>query len=93
MVERKGESSLSQPSEKERIVSERIKALVMGNPMLLSSSIEKNLKPTVAFFLREIGLSEEEFGRVLYRRGGILLEANVERTLRVKVQFLRQQLG
>ena len=93
MVERKGESSLSQPSEKERIVSQRIKALVTGHPMLLSSSIEKNLKPTVAFFLREIGLSKEEFGRVLYRRGGILLEANVERTLRVKVQFLRQQLG
>lgn len=93
MAERKGISTLLQPSDREDIVAERVKALIMGHPKLLSSSIERNLKPKVEFFLEEIGLSRYEFGRVLYRRGGILLEANVERTLRVKVGYLRQKLG
>lgn len=75
------------------IVRGRLKTLVMGHPRILSSSIEKNLKPTVAFFLNECGLTGYEFGRIVYRRGGSLLEANVERTLKRKVSFLREKLG
>ena len=92
MVKRKGISTLLQPSDSDSVISERVKFLIMGNPKLLSSSIERNLKPTVRFFLGDIGLSRYEFGRVLNRRGGILLEANVERTLKVKVEYLRQML-
>eukprot|EP00551_Chaetoceros_affinis_P004855 CAMPEP_0203665760 /NCGR_PEP_ID=MMETSP0090-20130426/2929_1 /ASSEMBLY_ACC=CAM_ASM_001088 /TAXON_ID=426623 /ORGANISM="Chaetoceros affinis, Strain CCMP159" /LENGTH=704 /DNA_ID=CAMNT_0050529431 /DNA_START=273 /DNA_END=2387 /DNA_ORIENTATION=- len=95
MVERKGLSTLKATSqvEREEIVRERLKTLVMGHPKVLSSSVEKNLKPTVAFFLNDCGLSEYEFGRVIYRRGGSLLEANVDRTLKRKVAFLRDNLG
>jgi len=96
-VERKGVSTLlledDQEEEKNQIVKERLKALVMGHPKVLSSSLERNLKPTVDFFLSDVGLSELEFGKVMYRRGGSLLEANVERTLTTKVDFLRRELG
>jgi hypothetical protein len=34
-----------------------------------------------------------EFGRAMYRRGGSILEANLERTLKRKVQFLQTELG
>jgi len=95
MVERKKQSTLyvSDPIEKHEIICQRLKSLIMGHPKILSSSIEKNLKPTVAFFLGECGLSEYEFGKVLYRRGGSLLEANLERTLKRKVAFFRENLG
>jgi len=97
VVERKGVSTLlledDQEEEKNQIVRERLKALVMGHPKVLSSSLERNLKPTVDFFLSDVGLSELEFGKVMYRRGGTLLEANVERTLMAKVDFLRRELG
>ena len=95
MVERKGQSTIKASSryDSDTIIRERLKALVMGHPKVLSSSIEKNLKPTVAFFFHECGLTEYEFGRVFYRRGGSLLEANVERTLKRKVSFLRDNLG
>ena len=79
--------------EKEQIIKERLKALVMGHPKVLSASLERNLKPTIDFFLRDVGLTELEFGKVMYRRGGSLLEANVERTLTRKVDFLRDELG
>ena len=108
MVDRKGISTLKgkttmgdadshvslalSKEERDSIVKDRLKQLVMGHPKILSSSIDKNLKPTVQFFLREVGLSPYEFGRVVYRRGGSLLEANVERTLRRKVDFLRSEL-
>ena len=95
MVERKGQSTIKAQSQEERnsIIIERLKALVMSHPTILSSSIEKNLKPTVSFFLNECGLCEYEFGRIIYRRGGSLLCANVDRTLRRKVSFLRENLG
>jgi DNA-binding transcriptional MerR regulator len=95
MVERKGVSTLSvsTEAEQEEIIQSRLKTIIMGHPKILSSSLEKNLKPTVEFFVRELGLSMHEFGRVIYRRGGSLLEANVERNLRPKVDFLRSELG
>jgi predicted transcriptional regulator with HTH domain len=95
MVIRKGKSTTHAASEEEseNIIKERLKALVMGHPKVLSSSIEKKLKPIVSFFLNDCGLSEYEFGRVIYRRGGSLLEANVDRTLKWKVAFLRENLG
>mmetsp|Transcript_4100 Transcript_4100/g.7864 ORF Transcript_4100/g.7864 Transcript_4100/m.7864 type:complete len:775 (+) Transcript_4100:111-2435(+) len=128
MVERKGESTLLNDltvEDKERLIRERVKALVMGHPKVLSCSLERNLKPTVHFFwdcggggggggggdgglldgtnvggsdvsptfTSVVGLTDYEFGKVLYRRGGSLLEANVERTLIKKVNFLRQELG
>lgn len=106
MVERKGVSTRTSADlesellsheaieeEKEQIIQERLKALVMGHPKVLSASLERNLKPTVDFFLRDVGLTELEFGKVMYRRGGSLLEANVERTLTRKVDFLRDELG
>jgi hypothetical protein len=105
MVERKGESTLlshQTVEEKEALIRDRVKALVMGHPKVLSCSLERNLKPTVEFFWGSsrsvasksvVGLTDYEFGKVLYRRGGSLLEANVERTLTKKVNFLRQELG
>ena len=94
MVERKGISTISVPHhERAQIIQSRLKNLIMGHPKILSSSLERNLKPTVEFFLRDVGLSPYEFGRVIYRRGGSLLEANVERTLKRKVEFLRLELG
>jgi len=74
------------------IIRTRLRSLVMGHPKILSSSVQKNLKPTVSFFLGDVGLSGYEFGRVIYRRGGSLLEANVDRTLRKKIQYLRNSL-
>ena len=116
MVERKGKSTLCEGAtveENEALIRSRVKALVVEHPKLLSFSLERNLKPTVAFFWggarggeekekEEIGrvsvlpsvlnLTDYEFGKVLYRRGGSLLEANVERTLSKKVEFLKQAL-
>ena len=77
----------------EDVIVSRLKPLIMGHPKILSSSLERNLIPTVDFFFHEIGLKELEFGKVMYRRGGSLLEANVDRTLVRKVNFLRSQLG
>ncbi len=94
MVERKGISTFTVTSqnEKEVIINTRLKNLIMGNPKVLSASLEKNLKPTVNFFMLNVALSPYEFGRVIYRRGGSLLEANVERTLKRKVSFLRHEM-
>lgn len=94
MVERKGLSTLSASTKKEKkeIIVSRLKKIIMGNPKVLSSSLEKNLKPTVLFFFQDVGLSSYEFGRVIYRRGGSIFEANLERTLKRKVSFLRSQL-
>lgn len=104
MVERKGESTLldnQTVEEKEQLIRGRVKTLILGHPKVLSCSLERNLKPTVEFFWGSnsisstsvVGLTDYEFGKVLYRRGGSLLEANVERTLSKKVNFLREQLG
>jgi hypothetical protein len=65
----------------------------MGHPKILSSSIHKNLIPTVDFFLNDLKMTHMEFGRAMYRRGGSILEANLERTLKRKVQFLQMELG
>ena len=95
MVERKGVSTLAtycSEQEQQEIIKMRLKALVMGNPKILSSSLEKNLVPTVAFFLNYVGMTELELGRLIYRRGGSLLEANVERSLKRKIDFFRQEL-
>lgn len=102
LVERKGVSTVTLKTNKELaengmtsedVIVSRLKTLIMGHPKILSSSLERNLKPTVDFFFDEIGLKELEFGKVMYRRGGSLLEANVDRTLVRKVNFLRSQLG
>jgi mTERF. len=104
MVERKGESTLldnQTVEEKEELIRGRVKTLIMGHPKVLSCSLERNLKPTVEFFWGSnctsstsvVGLTDYEFGKVLYRRGGSLLEANVERTLSKKVNFLREHFG
>lgn len=102
LVERKGVSTVTVKTNKELaengmtsedVIVSRLKTLIMGHPKILSSSLECNLKPTVDFFFDEIGLKELEFGKVMYRRGGSLLEANVDRTLVRKVNFLRSQLG
>jgi len=94
IVERKGRSTLSASTKKEKedIINSRLKKIIMGNPKVLSSSLEKNLKPTVLFFFQDVGLSSYEFGRIIYRRGGSIFEANLERTLKRKVSFLRSQL-
>lgn len=95
LVKRKGLSTKLVNSDKERedIIKQRLKLLIIDEPTILTSSIEKNLKPTVAFLLDDIGLSPNELGRVLHRRGGNILVANVERTLARKVEFLRNKLG
>ncbi len=94
MVERKRISTFTviSQNEKEVIINTRLKNLIMGNPKVLSASLEKNLKPTVNFFMLNVALSPYEFGRVIYRRGGSLLEANVELTLKRKVSFLRHEM-
>jgi len=94
MVVRKGLSTITAPSQdkQDEIVRHRLKSLVMGEPRILSSSVEKNLKPTVAYFLNDVGLTGYEFGRIIYRRGRLLI-ANVERNLKPKVSFLRKELG
>merc|ERR1712238_102119 len=75
LVKRKGLSTKLVNSDKERedIIKQRLKLLIIDEPTILTSSIEKNLKPTVAFLLDDIGLSPKELGRVLYRRGGNIL--------------------
>jgi hypothetical protein len=94
MVERKGVSTFSCDSDKEKqgLIQKRLKTLIMGHPKILSSSVEKNLIPTVDFFLSYVGMTELELGRLIYRRGGSVLEANIERSLRRKIDFFRQQL-
>ena len=71
----------------------RLKKLIMGHPKILSSSIENNLQPKVEFFLRELLVTPTEFGRLMLRRGGSLLEANLQRTLKTKIDFLRTNLA
>ena len=95
IVKRKGIStaSVDTKEEKEEIIQSRLKSIIMAHPMILSCSLEQNLKPTVDFFVNELGLTKDEFGRVIYRRGGTLLAANLERNLRRKVEFLRSSLG
>ena len=95
MVKRKGLSTFSATSQREcdKIIKLRLKMLIMGHPKILSSSLERNLKPTVKFFMEDLNLTKYEFGRMIYRRGGSLLEANLDRTLKRKVGFLRSELG
>jgi len=95
MVERKGISTIKSmdPNDQQQIVTSRLKHLIMGHPKILSSSIHKNLIPTVDFFLNDLKMTHMEFGRAMYRRGGSILEANLERTLKRKVQFLQMELG
>ncbi len=94
MVDRKGQSTIQAENDEdcENIMIGRLKNLIMSYPTILSSSIEKNLKPTVEFFVKDCGLTLYEFGRVIYRRGGSLLGANLDRTLKRKVSFLRDNL-
>jgi hypothetical protein len=95
MVERKGISTNKTMDryDPQQIVQSRLKHLIMGHPKILSSSINKNLIPTVHFFLHDLNMTHMEFGRAMYRRGGSILEANLERTLKRKVQFLQTELG
>lgn len=96
MVDRKGVSTLiigMSSANKNEIIRSRLKDLIMGHPKILSSSIQKNLKPTVEFFLDDLRMTPMELGRAMYRRGGSLMEANLERTLKRKVNYLRTVLG
>lgn len=95
MVERKGVSTLSASTmdEKNQIIRSRLKTIIVGNPKILSSSLEKNLKPTVDYFVYNLTMSMDEFGKVAYRRGGTLLGANLERNIKQKIFFLRSELS
>jgi len=81
-----------QQQQQQELIQDRLKSLIMRHPKILSSSVEKNLIPTVQFFLQYVGMTELEFGRLLYRRGGSMLEANIERSLKRKIDFFRHEL-
>ena len=93
LVKRKGVSAETVAGEYEReaLIRERVREFVLKFPNILALSVDKNVRPTLNFFLEAVGLSELQLGKVLTRRPP-LLELKVG-LMRTKLDFLREQTG
>jgi len=83
LVLRKSESTLLLPAsiseeqqnieeEKQQLIKSRIKDLLIRYPAILSCGITTHLQPILSFLRNDVGCTDYQLGRMLYRRGNIL---------------------
>jgi hypothetical protein len=70
----------------------RMERLLLAHPKTLSYSLEKNLKPTVAYLWEEIGVSDDKIGKVVSACPQ-LLGLSVEGNLKPTVAFFVEEVG
>lgn len=84
--------------ERQQIIQDRVKTLLIQFPNIVGFSIKDNLKPTVRFFLKKgknygdgIGCSMEQLGKILWRHPEIL-GFSLANNLMPKVKYLQTKL-
>ena len=85
-------TSLSSQKEKEALIKTRVKTIILQYPNLLAFSIENNIKPTILFLRKDVGLSLIQIGKVVWRFPD-LLGLSIEKNLRPKIQYLQKSLN
>ena len=70
------------------VPSEKLPRLLLKSPQVLRLSVEKGLKPRVAYFQNELHICEDEIGKLIERNPNVLT-FSVENQIQPRVDFLK----